>query len=220
MGRVERPEALEEGTQPPDFPEDGWSKETEAVALKAAQNIAMALAGRGEEGFRAVADPKQHIPPNWQDHWTIPEKILYRVALLSDRHIIGGAELKLASHCGGIMPYSPWLRHCKGTSACADPGNPTYGEIVMMLFSECIPWRHKDIGVTTAEELRDYDMKTEEQLIHYRFECYRQLNEEHRADCVEAALAAADYAYKVEQQQPWTYEDLQGGVWGTGDIPS
>ena len=58
VGRVEQPEALEEGTQPPDFPEDGWSKETEAVALKAAQNVAMALAVRGEEGFRAVADPK------------------------------------------------------------------------------------------------------------------------------------------------------------------
>ena len=103
------------------------------------------------------------------------EKTLYRVALLSDRHIIGGAELKLASHCGGIMPYSPWLQHCKGTSACADPGNPTYGEIVMMLFSKCFPWRHNDIGVTTAEELWEYDMKTEEELIHYRFECLKQL---------------------------------------------
>ena len=57
----EQPEALEEGTQPPDFPEDGWSKETEAVALKAAQNIAMALAGRGEEGFRPVAEIPKNI---------------------------------------------------------------------------------------------------------------------------------------------------------------
>ena len=88
------------------------------------------------------------------------------------------------------------------------------------LFSECFPWRHNDIGVTTAEELWEYDMKTEEELIHYRFECLKQLSEEHRADTIEAALAAADYAYKVEQKLPWTYKDLQGGVWGTGDIPS
>ena len=181
MGRVERPEALEEGTQPPDFPEDGWSKETEAVALKAAQNIAMALAGRGEEGFRAVADPKKHIPPNWQDDWTVPEKTLYRLAFLSDRDVIAGGELKMASHCGGIKPYPPWLHHCKGTSTCADPGNPTYGEIVKRLFSECFPWRHNDIGVTTAEELWEYDMKTEEELIHYRFDQLRRLSEEHRA---------------------------------------
>ena len=103
MGRVEQPEALEEGTQPPDFPEDGWSKETEAVALKAAQNIPMTLAGRGEEGFRAVADPKQHIPPNWQDDWQVPEKTLYRLAFLSDRDVSAGGELKMASHCGGII---------------------------------------------------------------------------------------------------------------------
>ena len=135
----------------------------------------MALAGRGEEGFRAVADPKKHIPPNWQDDWQVPEKTLYRLAFLSDRHACAGGELKMASHCGGIKPYPPWLHHCKGTSMCADPGNPSYGEIVKRLFSECFPWRHNDIVVTTAEELWEYDMKTEEELIHYRFECLKQL---------------------------------------------
>jgi len=181
VGRVERPEALEEGTKTPDYPEDEWSKETEAVALKAAQNIAMALAGRGEEGLIPVADPKKHIPPNWQDDWQVPEKTLYRLAFLSDRHACAGGELKMASHCGGIKPYPPWLRHCKGTSTCADPGNPTYGEIVKRLFSECFPWRHNDIGVTTVEELLETDMKTEEELIHYRFDQLRRLSEEHRA---------------------------------------
>ena len=87
----------------------------------------------------------------------------------------------MASHCGGIKPYPPWLHHCKGTSMCADPGNPTYGEIVKRLFSECFPWRHNDIGVTTAEELLENDMKTEEELIHYRFDQLRRLSEEHRA---------------------------------------
>ena len=63
----------------------------------------MALAGRGEEGFRPVADPKKHIAPNWQDDWTVPEKTLYRLAFLSDRDVKAGGELKMASHCGGII---------------------------------------------------------------------------------------------------------------------
>ena len=180
----------------------------------------MALAGRGEEGFRPVADPKKHIPPNWQDDWTVPEKTLYRLAFLSDRHVIAGCELKMASHCGGIKPYPPWVDHCKGTSACADPGNPTYGAVIRRLRAVVGQWQHYDIGVTSEEELRTYGMTTERDLITWRFDFLLMLSEEHQADTIEAALAAADYAYKMEKGLSWTYKDLEGGVWGNGDIPS
>ena len=95
-----------------------------------------------------------------------------------------------------------------------------YNNIVDRLEKECLPWRHFYTGWSTKDELKWYDFKTEAQMTEYRLQCLRELNPEHRADCIEAALAAAHFAFKHEHKLAWRYEDLQGGVWGTGDIPS
>jgi len=217
--RSENPIALRAPTKP-DYPEDNWTKELEASCLQAAVKIARGLAARGEEGFSMLADPSTTVHIDWQKNWTIPEKILYRLAFLADRDVFPAGDLKLASHCGGIKPYPPWQAHCKGTSACADPGNPTYGAVIRRLRDVTGEWRHYDIGVTSEEELRTYGMTTERDLITWRFDFLLRLSEEHQADTIEAALAAADYAYKMEKGLSWTYKDLEGGVWGNGDIPS
>ena len=45
-------------------------------------------------------------------------------------------------------------------------------------------------------------------------------NMEHKGDVVEAALAAADYAYKTQKGVPMMWEDLQGGAHADGDLPT
>ena len=192
--------------------------------LEAAETVARKFAERGEEGFRHLLERDHSVPEkNWQKDWTLPEKALYRLTLLADRYMFPKDTIqKPASHCGGIAPYEPWLQEWNGFPGWADPGNPAYNAVVSRLEKECSPWRHHHFytGWTTKDELGSYDCKTELELMVKRLGFLRQRNAEHRADCIEAALAAADFPFKHEHKLAWRYEDLQGGVWGTGDIPS
>ena len=49
--------------------------------------------------------------------------------------------------------------------------------------------------------------------------CIRDsLNDEHKADLLEANFAAADYAFKMQEGQELTWATLQGGVHAVGDL--
>ena len=46
------------------------------------------------------------------------------------------------------------------------------------------------------------------------------LGTEKKADCIEAALAAADYAWKMDNNEDMTLATLEGGAYAKGDIPT
>ena len=41
-----------------------------------------------------------------------------------------------------------------------------------------------------------------------------------KADLIEAALAAADYAYKIDNHQDMTWATLEGGAYVKSDLPT
>ena len=51
-----------------------------------------------------------------------------------------------------------------------------------------------------------------------RIQFIKQLNNEHKADLLEANFAAADYAYKMQNDLQYTWATLEGGVHGEGDL--
>ena len=130
---------------------------------------------------------------------------LLRLARCADHYIIPTLLRKGASQCGGIAPdiYLDLLP-LKGTPDCADPGNKTYGKVVAKLLDVC----KKDIRAA-SEDIR-------QQIGHLA-----HMNEEHRGDCVECALAAAMYAHAVENGNSFNnYSELQGGACAESDLPT
>ena len=53
-----------------------------------------------------------------------------------------------------------------------------------------------------------------------RMEFIEGLGREKKADCIEAALAAADYAWKIDNHEDMTWATLEGGAHVKGDIPT
>ena len=53
-----------------------------------------------------------------------------------------------------------------------------------------------------------------------RIEFIEGLGREKKADCIEAALAAADYAWKMDNKEDMTWATLEGGAYVKSDIPT
>ena len=58
--------------------------EHEQALLDQAEEVAMLLARRGEEGFRHLIEGDHPVSPHWQECWSIAQKTLYRLAFISD----------------------------------------------------------------------------------------------------------------------------------------
>ena len=71
------------------------------------------------------------------------------------------------------------------------------------------------IDITRNEVYRDADVATQVRIL-----VLQMFNMEHKGDVVEAALAAADCAYKKQEGVPMMWEDLQGGAHADGDLPT
>ena len=110
---------------------------------------------------------------------------------------------KQASHCGGVKPRE-WVKASPDTPHCADPGNEAYEALVHKLLVLC----RQDVQANTDDE-------TMQRIVNLQ-----QLNREHKGDVVEAALAAASYAYCVQETKAMEWATLEGGTHAEGDLPT
>jgi hypothetical protein len=170
-----------------------WTAEDNIAEARALSRL---LAAHGERGFAALASPSTH--QRCYDDVSIYEETLWRLALIGDHNIVPVRTRKLASHCGGVPPRPPQLMAFKDTPNVADPGNAIYSRIVRKLF------QNTSLSVTPPRQASQIDH-------------IKQFNDEHLADLVEAALAAADMAAAFESGKQRSWSTLIGGSHGDGD---
>ena len=105
---------------------------------------------------------------------------------------------------GGVEPQGEHLPAWPDTPQCADPGNESYEALVQQLLLLC----RQDVLDHANEETMQWIV------------ALPQLNREHKGDVVEAALAAANYAYCAQESKPMEWATLQGGAHAEGDLPT
>ena len=179
-----------------------FSIEEKDRAVKSSKFIAEKLADYDEIGFEILrtCSHSSRTPRNW----CIYHQALERLAFIADSRKVPFLECEHAARCGGLPPYPNRLPNIVQTPMLADVDDATYGAVVRKL--------------TRCTKL-DSDLDLDEAvcvLIHatdYRLACYCR-----------AALAAALVAHTVENgtdgTDEFTWTDVKGGVWGTGDIPT
>ena len=132
-------------------------------------------------------------------HWNV----LQRLAFCGDTDLIPRIQRKQASHCGGVPPNKDCnLQPLPGTRFVADAGNTTYFYIVENLLCKC---EHLTAVAPTS--------------MKWRISNLQKMAKETRGDVIETALAAAEYAHRVEHAKPITWKWLIGGAYATGDLP-
>jgi hypothetical protein len=170
------------------------------LAIQMSEQVAFALARHGEKGF-------QHLPETVrrrnQGDLSVGCRALFRLALIADHNKIPPAIRKQASHCGGVKPHD-WVSAFPDTPHCADPGNEAYEAYVDQLLRTC-----------EQELMKHADDETVTQIV-----LLQNLNREHKGDVVEAALAAANYAYCVQESKAMEWATLEGGAHAEGDLPT
>ena len=197
----ERPESTQHAVQLPEI-----VSEHDADCLKAAQLCAETISRLGEKGFKHLVDSRPGAAlqsPAYRGpilHWNV----LQRLALIADTTLIPKVQRKQASHCGGVAPDDRYkaLSPLKGTRFCADGGNNVYFYIVENLLCKC-----EDLTAMAPKSMKS------------RIQNLQGMAAEYRGDVVETALAAAEYAHRVEHAKPITWKWLIGGAYATGDLP-
>ena len=155
-----------------------------------------------EEGF-------QHIVHTGQRNQTpiaisdITYRALRRLGLIADQQLVSVETYKKASHCGGVQPDGVFLIGWSDSPNCADAGNAIYEAIVNKLLNHCQEFFHR------------IDSKSRD-----RIQFLASLGREKKADTIEAALAAADYACKMANNEEMTWATLTGGAHVNSDIPT
>ena len=197
----EHPESTQHAVQPAEI-----TSEHEAACLKGAQFAAETISRLGEKGFEHLVDSRPGAAlqsPAYRGpilHWNV----LQRLALIGDTNLIPRLQRKQASHCGGVAPDDRYkaLPPLPGTRFCADAGNSVYFYIVENLLCKC-----EDLTAMAPKSMK------------WRIQHLQKMAAECRGDVVETALAAAEYAHRVEHTKPITWKNLRGGAYATGDLP-
>jgi len=184
-------------------PEPESDSDVHDVNLEAVKGVACVLAQHHEQGF-------QHIPcsavPIREDvrNPTIPYKALLRMALIADHNVLNPKTLRQAAVCGGVKPQPPLLAASDYAPNLANAHNATYEKVINRLLQDC---RH-DVNAERSQKIKT------------RIAYIMTLGQDKKRRIVEAALAAADYAYKRENNQEMTWATLQGGACAQGDLPT
>ena len=163
------------------------------------EQVAFALARHGEKGFQHLAET---VRRRNQGDFSVGCRALFRLALIADHNKIPPAIRKQASHCGGVKPHD-WVPAFPDTPHCADPGNEAYEAHVDQLLRTC-----------REEVMPHADDETIQRIVDLQ-----TLNREHKGDVVEAALAAANYAYCAQENLPMEWATLKGAH-AEGDLPT
>ena len=173
-----------------------------SACIAAVRAVAETLSKFSEEGFG-------HLPRNGQRKPTppAPNDIVYRalrrLGRIADQELVGVDTFKKASHCGGVKPDGMFLHGWLDSPNCADAGNQIYGGVVEKIITHCKLYL-PHVNSTDRE----------------RSQFIEGLGTEKKADCIEAALAAADYAWKMDNNEDMTWATLEGGAYAKGDIPT
>ena len=193
-----------EQLQPPPTPqrERDVRPDEHSACIAAVRTVAETLACFSEEGFEDIPIKGQRKTKGT----TIIKReyrALQRLALIADQELVCKETFKKASHCGGVQPDGVFLIGWSDSPNCADAGNAIYEAIVNKLLHHC-----QDI-------LQRIDSKSRD-----RIQFLASLGREKKADTIEAALAAADYACKMANNEEMTWATLTGGAHVNSDIPT
>ena len=192
-----------ESPQPPPVQEANCLVSLANPKFEAARQVARLLARHNEQGFQHIKFVGQPVTETAQHgQMKITYRALLRLALIGDQDLLSKEALKRASHCGGVKPNPPFLEAVQDTPDLSDAGNAAYNCVVNKLLQDC--WSNLAKEWIYSRRCR----------IGY----IAQLKREEKANLIEAALAAADYAWKQQEGHAWTWESLRGGVWGDGDL--
>jgi hypothetical protein len=177
------------------FARGAAQSDQDKASLMAAGSVAAKLRAKGDAGFAAYteegADEEATYRRFCQHMWpgTTAQAALRRLVLVA---AMNPQVRKQASHAGGIPP-APGKPGFASTPLCRDPGNAVYAKVVQHLLKLL-----KHLGTESAEHLMS-------------------LNTEHQADVMEAALAAADSAWRFSTRTRASYGDVRGGACEPGD---
>ena len=203
----QHPESTQHAVPPTPVQRDKAQSAHEDACLKGARFAAEAISKIGEKGFQhllvdlrpgaGLQGPAYRGPIL---HWNV----LQRLALIGDTNLIPRLQRKQASHCGGVAPDDRYkaLSPLPGTRFCADGGNNVYFYIVENLLCKC-----EDLTAMAPKSMKS------------RIQNLQGMAAEYRGDVIETALAAAEYAHRVEHAKPITWKWLIGGAYATGDLP-
>ena len=156
--------------------------------------MAQFLADYGERGFGALTKGGMKR----KERPSIHEEVLHRLAAIGDHTLVPKTCRKNASHCGGVPPDDKLLKAFKDTPFVADPGNKIYSSILRKL-----------LATVNKEKCTSTQLSQMYNIVRW--------NDEHLADLIEAALAAADAAAAFEAKTVRSWAELQGGAHGQGD---
>ena len=173
-----------------------------SACIAAVRAVAETLASFNEEGFRHIVHNGERKPPQTTIN-DIVYRALRRLGLIADQELVSVETFKKASHCGGVQPDGKLLRGWPDSPNCADAGNAVYEAVVDKMLFHCKSYR---LRVDSTERKR--------------MEYIEGLGREKKADCIEAALAAADYASKLDNHEDMTWATLEGGAHVKGDTPT
>ena len=171
--------------------------------FEAVRQVARLLARHDEQGFQHIKFDGQHVPETAQ-HGNQKYRALLRLALIGDQDLLSKEALKRASDCGGVKPNQSFYKAVQDAPDLGDAGNAAYNDVVNKLLQDC--WgNHANEHIYARRRRVGY---------------IAQLKSEEKANLIKAALAAADYAYKVQKGEELTWPTLKGGAHAEGDLPT
>ena len=179
-----------------------FSEEDMKMSVQSSKVIAEKLADYDEIGFESMRTAN-HSSRRPRDV-CIYHQAIERLAFIANNREVPYENCVEAARCGGIPLYPGRLPEIEQTPMLADVDDATYGAVVRKL-----------IRCTNI----DSDFENEEAV------CFLMRATDHRLACYyRAALAAALMVYTFENRtnatNMFTPTDVQGGRWGSGDIPT
>ena len=175
-----------------------FSEEDMKMSVQSSKVIAAKLADYGEIGFESMRT-ENHSSRRPRDV-CIYHQAIERLAFIANNREVPYENCVAAARCGGLPLYPGRLPEIEQTPMLADVDDATYGAVVRRLIDV-------SRGNLQEEMLVLIRAKDEELACYYR-----------------AALAAALVAHTVENgtdgKEEFTWTDVKGGLWGSGDIPT
>ena len=194
-----------ESPQPPPDQEANDLVEFHNSSFEGVRQVARLLARHNEQGFQHIRFDGQPVTETAQHgQMNITYRALLRLALIGDPEQLSKVTVKRASMCGGVEPNPPFTTAIRDTPDLCDAGTVAYASVVTQLLQDCSSYLNNE---------RSYERR-------FRLGYISRLPEEQKADVMEAALAAADYAYKVQNGEELTWPTLKGGAHAEGDLPT
>ena len=179
-----------------------FSEEDMKMSVQSSKVIAAKLADFGEIGFESMRT-ENHSSRRPRDV-CIYHQAIERLAFIANNREVPYENCVAAARCGGLPLYPGRLPEIEQTPMLADVDDATYGAVVRKLI--------RCTNIDSAFENEDAVCSLMRATDH-RLACYYR-----------AALAAALMVYTFENDtnatKMFTPTDVQGGRWGSGDIPT